>query len=218
MTNILLLGLGRWGVNHLRVLHSLPVELWVADAQPKQLAHARQLGISEANLSIRYQDFAARVDASVVVTPAEIHFGLCREFLNAGKDVFVEKPLTLNSSEAKELAELSAAKQRILQVGHIFRFDTASAWLHRAIQTGRFGRVNILRSNFSGFKRPRDDSGVTFADAIHFLDLFNYFLGRTLARVTAFMKDFLGRGSGFGDASLLSLEYQTAQGSTWGAD
>ena len=96
----------------------------------------------------------------VVVTPAQSHFPLCQEFLGAGKDVFVEKPITLVSAEAKALAELAERRQRFLQVGHIFRFDTATQWLHEAIQKGRFGRVQMLRSNFSGFKRPRNDSGI----------------------------------------------------------
>ena len=215
-TRILLLGLGRWGVNHLRVLHSLPVELFVSEVRPKQLEAARKLGIAESRLSTRFEDFAAKVDAAVIVTPAQTHFDLCRGFLDDGKDVFVEKPMTLVSSEAKQLAELGAKKQRVLQVGHVFRYDTASEWLRSAIQAGQFGRVNILRSNFSGFKRPRSDSGVTFADAIHFVDLFNYFLGATPARVTAVMKDLLGRGPGFDDASLISLEYETRRGTAWG--
>src|SRR5439155_23336531 len=139
-------------------------------------------------------DFVGRVDAAVVVTPAQTHFALCREFLDAGKDVFVEKPITLFSSEAEQLAQLATKQRRILQPGHIFRFDTASEWLRARIQAGQFGRVNILRSTFSGFKRPRNDSGVAFADAIHFVDLFDYFLGGTPKRVTAVMKDFLGRG------------------------
>ena len=71
----------------------------------------------------------------------------------------------------------------------------------------------MLRSNFSGFKRPRNDSGIMFADAIHFVDLFNYFMGKTPARVTAVLQDFMGRG--MDDASLLSLEYETERGTAW---
>lgn len=216
MTKVLLLGLGRWGANHLRVLNSLPIEFFVSDLQPKSLEAARKLGIKDDHITTNYRDFAGVVDAAVVVTPAQSHFPLCKEFLAAGKDVFVEKPITLVSDEARQLAELAAEKQRILQVGHIFRFDTATQWLKEAIAAGQFGRVQMLRSNFSGFKRPRNDSGVTFADAIHFVDMFNYFLGATPARVTAVMQDFMGRGPGFDDASLLSLEYATPQGTAWG--
>jgi len=214
MTRLLLLGLGRWGVNHLRNLNAMPVELYVAEVDGKRLEPARKLGLPEARLTTNYRDWVGKVDCVVVVTPAQTHFSICKEFLEAGKDVFVEKPITLVLSEARKLAELAAKHGRILQVGHIFRFDAASQWLREAIQGGQFGRVQMLRSNFSGFKRPRNDSGVMFADAIHFLDLFNYFMGQTPARVFANTQDFMGRG--MEDAALLSLEYDGGRGVTWG--
>ncbi len=214
MTKVLLLGLGRWGVNHLRNLNSMPVELYVAEVEPKRLEPARQLGVPEARLTTNYKEWIGEMDCVVVVTPAQTHFSICKEFLEAGKDVFVEKPITLGSDEAWELANLATQNKRILQVGHIFRFDPASEWLREAIRGGQFGNVQILRSNFSGFKRPRNDSGVMFADAIHFVDLFNYFMGRTPVRVFAKTQDFLGRG--MEDASLLSLEYKHDHGVTWG--
>ena len=213
MLKILLLGLGRWGVNHLRNLHGLPVELSVAEVDTKRLEPARKLGLPEARLLTNYKELLDKIDAVVVVTPAQTHFPICREFLEAGKDVFVEKPITLTSGEARQLAELADKQQRILQVGHIFRYDPASQWLCETIQAGQFGRVQMLRSNFSGFKRPRNDSGVMFADAIHFVDLFNYFMEKNPARVFAATQDFMSRG--MEDACWLSLEYQTAQGPTW---
>ncbi len=214
MTKVLLLGLGRWGVNHLRNLKAMAVELYVAEVDSRRLEPARKLGLPEARLTTRYEDFAGAVDCVVAVTPAQTHFTICRQLLEAGKDVFVEKPITLVSAEARQLAELAQKGGRILQVGHIFRFDPASQWLREAMQAGEFGRVRMLRSNFSGFKRPRNDSGVLFADAIHFVDLFNYLMGRTPARVFAVVQDFLGRG--MEDASMLSLEYASGDGVTWG--
>ena len=107
MTKVLLLGLGRWGVNHLRNLNSLPVELYVAEIGEKQLEPARKIGLPAERLTTNYQDFAGRVDCAVVVTPAQTHFPLCKKFLEAGKDVFVEKPLTLENDESKQLAELA---------------------------------------------------------------------------------------------------------------
>jgi len=213
MTKVLLLGLGRWGVNHLRNLNAMPVELYVAEIDARRLEPAHKLGIHETRLTTNYEELVDKMDCVVIVTPAQTHFSLCKEFLEAGKDVFVEKPITLVSQEAKELTELAEKHARILQVGHIFRFDPASQWLRDAIQAGQFGRVQILRSNFSGFKRPRNDSGVMFADAIHFVDLFNYFLGKTPSRVFAATHDFMRRG--MEDASLLSLEYRHADGTTW---
>lgn len=210
---ILLLGVGRWGVNHLRLLHSLPVELFVAEIHQERLAQARTLGIPDTHLFHNYHGISVSVDAMVVVTPANTHFELCREFLEAGKDVFVEKPITLRSEEARILVEIADRRKCILQVGHIFRYDPASQWLRDSIQQERFGRIKILRGNFSGFKRPRNDTGVTFADAIHFIDLFNYFMGRPPTRVNAIMKDFMGRG--MDDASLVAMDYDGADGTTW---
>ena len=213
MTKVLLLGLGRWGVNHLRNLNAMPVELYVAEMDSQHLEPARKLGLPDTRLTTNYKDWVSKVDCVIVVTPAQTHFHICQEFLEAGKDVFVEKPITLVSEEARRLTAIAVKRGRILQVGHIFRFDPASEWLRDAIQAGQFGRVQMLRSNFCGFKRPRNDSGVMFADAIHFVDLFNYFMGKTPARVLAATQDFLGRG--MDDASLLSLEYETDRGVTW---
>lgn len=210
---ILLLGIGRWGANHLRVLKSLPIELFVSELDRKRLDSARALGLDDQHLSTNYKDFAGRVDGAVVVTPAPSHFDLCQELLEAGKDVFVEKPITLESKHASALARLAKEKKRILQVGHIFRFDPASQWLRQAIQEKKFGRVKLMRGNFSGFKRPRNDSGVTFADAIHFVDLFNFFVGRAPSKITAHLQDFLGRG--MDDESLLAMEYPGPDGKIW---
>ena len=213
---LLLIGIGRWGANHLRVLHSLPVELFVSELDAKRLEAARKLGIPDSHLATDYKQFAAQADAVVIVTPAPTHFPLCREFLEAGKDVFVEKPLTLSPEESEQLAQLADQTGRILQVGHIFRFDPATQWIRDAMHAGKFGRVHILRGHFGGFKRPRNDSGVMFADGIHFVDLFNYFLNATPRSALAVHHDFMGRG--MEDVSLLSLEYETpraAPGPPW---
>jgi predicted dehydrogenase len=54
--------------------------------------------------------------------------------------------------------------------------------------------VNMIRGHFGGFKRPRNDSGVMFADGIHFVDLFNFILGALPKSVLAIHHDFMGRG------------------------
>jgi predicted dehydrogenase len=85
--------------------------------------------------------------------------------------------------------------------------------LRDAVQAGQFGRVNMVRGHFGGFKRPRNDSGVMFADGIHFVDLFNFILGALPKSVLAIHHDFMGRG--MDDVSFVSLEYDTPHGKTW---
>jgi predicted dehydrogenase len=207
MKRILLIGLGRWGVNHLRILKSMPLDLFVVDVDPKALAAAE---IPENHRGVNARALFRKIDAAVVVTPAPTHFEICGELLQMGKDVFVEKPITLLSREAKELSTLAERSGLILQVGHIFRFDPASLWMRDAIAKERFGKLKMLRARFSGFKRPRQDTGVTFADGIHFIDLFNFLLGATPGRVHAVLRDFLGRG--MDDESLIVLDYNRGDG------
>jgi predicted dehydrogenase len=116
------------------------VELFVADTAAERLDLARKAGLREARLSADPFAFKNAVDAVVVATPAQSHFDLCQEFLEAGKDVFVEKPITLESADAMRLVELAERRGRVLQVGHIFRFDSATQWMRDAIGPESSGR------------------------------------------------------------------------------
>jgi len=209
LKRILLIGLGRWGVNHLRILQSMPVELFVAESDAARLNSAN---LPQSHRTGDAASFFPIVDAAVVVTPAHTHFELCRGLLEAGKDVFVEKPITMTSPEAKALVDLAKRSESILQVGHIFRFDPASVWMRDAIAQNRFGEIKMLRANFCGFKRPRQDTGVTFADSIHFIDLFRFLLGRSPRRVHAVMRNFMCRDDEMDDESLIVLEYDGDSG------
>jgi predicted dehydrogenase len=206
---ILLIGLGRWGANHLRILQSMPIELFVAELDPAQLDSS---GVPPSHRTDDAYSLFPVIDAAVVATPANSHFTICRDLLKAGKDVFVEKPISLDPAHGEELTELAQRDGLILQVGHIFRFDPASIWMRDAIAQGHFGEVKMLRASFSGFKRPRQDTGVTFADGIHFIDLFQFLLGSSPGRVFAVMQNFFGRTDEMDDESLIVLEYAREAG------
>ncbi len=161
MKRILLIGIGRWGANHLRVLRSMPIELFVADHDDQRLS---SVDIPENHRSTDARSLFPKIDAAVVVTPAPAHFETCRELLEMGKDVFVEKPIALVSSEAKMLTELTEKRGLILQVGHIFRFDPASLWMRDAIDLFNFllgsppRRVHAVLRDFFG--RGMDDESL----------------------------------------------------------
>jgi UDP-N-acetylglucosamine 3-dehydrogenase len=99
MKRILLIGIGRWGVNHLRVLKSLPIELFVADRHEQRLS---SMDIPPSHRSTDARSLFPKIDAAVVVTPAPEHFETCRELLGMGKDVFVEKTDHVSVEGGKE--------------------------------------------------------------------------------------------------------------------
>lgn len=205
---ILLIGAGRWGANHLRTWLALGVDLWVVDANGKTLEKCAEAGVPCDRLGSSVRDFLVRVDAVDVVTPAETHPSLCSEAIAAGKDVFVEKPIALTAAEGEDLVRRAAAAGRILQVGHIFRYEPATVALRNVISSGRLGEIRWLKGNFSGFKRPRMDSGVMMADGIHFVDLFNHLLGRSPVAARARLLDLLDRG--MDDNAWAWLDYEGA--------
>ena len=202
---VLLVGLGRWGANHLRVLGELGVERWVADVSAERRAFAVKVGVAADHAVEDFRRALPHVDAVDIVTPADTHFALAAECLRAGRACFVEKPLTLTVDEARRLVGVVAATGRVLQVGHIFRFHPVTTVLRDRLAAGALGRVRYCTGRFTGFKRPRPDAGVTQTDAIHYFDLFAYLLGREATAVTATLRDHLGRG--LDDCSFTTVEY-----------
>ncbi len=202
---VLLIGLGRWGEKHLRVLGELGVELWVADVSAERRAFAVKAGVAADHAVEDFRRALPHVDAVDIVTPADNHLALAAECLRAGRDCFIEKPLTLTVDEGRQLVGIVAETGRVLQVGHIFRFHPVTTVLRDRLAAGALGRVRYCTGRFAGFKRPRADVGVTQTDAIHYFDLFAYLLGREATAVTATLRDHLGRG--LDDCSFTTVEY-----------
>jgi UDP-N-acetylglucosamine 3-dehydrogenase len=203
--DVLLVGLGRWGEQHLRVLSELGATVWVADPSASRRQWAVGQGIDPARATADFRSVLARVDAVDVVTPADSHRAIAEASLAAGRHCFVEKPLAVSVAAGRALVAAAAASERIVQVGHIFRFHPVTTALRAALAAGRIGRVRYATARFAGFKRPRTDVGVTHTDAIHYYDLFAHLLDREATRVSAIERDYLGRG--LDDMSLSTVTY-----------
>ena len=203
--NVLLVGLGRWGEKHLRVLGELGAVIWVADVSAERRGWAISRGAAPERVVEGYRAVLDRVDAVDVVTPADSHLAIAEACLGAGKPCFVEKPLTRTAAEGRRLVALAGESGRVVQVGHIFRFHPVTAALDGALAGGRIGAVRYATGRFSGFKRPRTDVGVFQTDGIHYADLFRHLLGREPTAVSALQRDFLGRG--LEDLSVTTVHY-----------
>lgn len=202
---VLLVGLGRWGEKHLRVLGELGVELWVADVSPERRAFAIRAGVPAERTVDDVGAALSEVDAVDLVTPADSHVTLATACLHAGKPCFIEKPLACTVSEGKALADTQAQTSGFVQVGHVFRFHPVTAVLQQWLASGELGTVRYCTGRFAGFKRPRMDVGVTMTDAIHYFDLFAHLLAERPVAVTASLRDHLGRG--LDDCSFSTVEY-----------
>ena len=203
--NVLLVGLGRWGEKHLRVLRELGATLWAADVSPPRLEWAQRQGVDPRRSVRDYREALAHVDAVDIVTPADSHRAIAGECLAAGRHCFIEKPLAATVADGQELEAAARAAGRVVQVGHIFRFHPVTATLRDALRGGRIGAVRYATGRFAGFKRPRTDVGVTHTDALHYFDLFAYLFDHPATRVAALQRDYLGRG--LDDLSVTIVHY-----------
>jgi len=159
-------GAGAFGRNHVRVLSRLPnVELMaVVDSN---LARAQEIAAAHGSRAFPTLDDAPQMDAAIVATPTGSHEEVATRLLNAGIDVLVEKPIATTSAAGERLARLAEEKARILQVGHLERFNPAVIALEKALTLPLFFEIHRL-SIFT----PRSlDVDVVLDLMIHDLDL-----------------------------------------------
>lgn len=205
--NVLQVGLGNFGKRHLEAWCRLGFcdRLWIAEIDQAKWKEAAPYGIPLSRLTGSVAEAMDRVQIVDIVTPTERHLEFCRQALEGGKDVFVEKPMTVTSAEARQLAELAEKSKRLIQVGYYYRFHPASQRLKAELRSGRFGKIRYVTGDFCGFKRARTDVGVTHTDGIHFLDLFNWLLESMPSEVYAICRDHFGRD--LEDFSIVLLTY-----------
>ena len=207
LPKILQVGLGGFGRNHLKAWHQMGMGdyLYLADLNPTLHAETKNFNFPKERIATDINDFIDLVDVVDIVTPSHNHFELCEMAISKGKDVFVEKPMTMTSDEAIQLTKILQESGKILQVGYYYRFHPGATRLRSLIKNGNLGEIRYLSGNFMGFKRARTDVGVTHTDGIHFIDLFNWLLSSIPDKIFAITRDHFSRG--LEDFSVVMLQY-----------
>jgi predicted dehydrogenase len=110
----------------------------VAVVDSRAQAREQVAGDVKARALSDYRELLGKVDAVSIVTPTPTHFAIARDFLEAGAHVLVEKPVTETPAEARELIALAQRAGRILQVGHLERFNAAILAAEPYLKSPRF--------------------------------------------------------------------------------
>ena len=181
MTTVAIVGYGYWGPNLLRNYMELPDTSvkWVCDMRPEVLEKARMrypaLQTTES-YDVVLND--ADVEAVVIATPISTHFALTKAALEAGKHVFVEKPMTASTVEARELLDLAERTGLTLMVGHTFVFSPPVRKLGDLIARGELGDIRFITSSRVNLGLHQKDVSVIWDLATHDLSILYYWLGR----------------------------------------
>lgn len=192
--SIAVVGAGYWGPNLVRNFARVQNGRLAAvcDLDPKRLAQLKSV-CPDARATPDYDSLLAddSIGAIVLATPARAHFEMARVALEAGKHVYVEKPLCLNSSHAAQLLELSKQRERVLMVGHLLEYHPAVEFLLDLVKSDEIGELRYLYSQRLNLGQVRADENALWSLAPHDISVANLLLGGNPQSVTASGQAFL---------------------------
>ena len=193
------IGVGRWGANVARNIAKMRCARLVSVCDSKICLAER----AAREWNVRVESDIGRVladktvDAVVIATPAGRHFEHTMAALDAGKHVFVEKPMAESVIEAKLLTERADALDLKLMVGHIFLYSDAVRNVKDHIDAGELGDIHRICCRRLNLGRVRDDSDVLWTLGPHDVAIINYWLGESPSRVSARGLSYMrGRSNG----------------------
>lgn len=179
---IAVIGAGQWGRNLVANLHALGALAAVAEgneairnelavrfpgialyADHRELLESDSLAKGEATAGVNRADVAG----VVVATPVPTHFAIARDAILAGKDVFVEKPLTLSLVEARDLVAMAQERGRVLMVGHLLLYQPAIQWIAAFLGSGGLGQVHAIHQERLNLGRARSVENVLWSFGVH---------------------------------------------------
>ncbi len=201
-------GLGYWGPNRLRALTELVgvSARAICDRNPDCLRDAsRRFPGAAGHTDVDVLLGDPELDAIIVATPADTHFEIASAALEAGKHVFVEKPLARSSQDAEKLAALSVDTGRVLMCGHTFIYSPPVRTVKRVIDSGELGELYFISSSRVNLGPYRSDVSVLWDLAPHDLSILLHWLERSPVSVSAVGRDVISPGTQ--DVAFVDLVY-----------
>lgn len=192
------IGTGYLGTFHTQKYASLPSTQLVAVVD-QSIGTARQIG---EPLGIRcesdYRRLLGEVDAVSIVVPTQAHYQIARDFLLSGTHVLLEKPMTSTTEQAEELIQIAAQESRVLQIGHLERFNPAILAMENLIQEPKF----IESHRLAPFQQRGTDVNVILDLMIHDIDLILSMVGSDIASIDAAGMDVLSNETDIANARI----------------
>ncbi len=201
-------GCGYWGPNLIRNFSLTPhcALKVLCDKSAGRLSHMRRLypnvGVTE-NFEELITD--PELGAIVIATPVRCHFPMAKAALEAGKHVFLEKPLARTQAEAEELVSLAEQKRLVIMVGHTFLFSPAVRRMKEIIDAGDIGQVQYISARRLNLGLYQKDINVAWDLAPHDISIILYLLEEFPFEVACHGSSHVGRC--VEDVMMMSLRF-----------
>jgi predicted dehydrogenase len=175
------IGVGYLGRFHAQKYASSPAAELVAVVDPSAGNREQVAAETGCRAVADYRDILGEIDAVSIATPTPLHYPIAQQCLEQGLHVLVEKPITTTLEEARSLVDTAARAGRVLQVGHLERFNAAILALEGTLGTPRFVESHRL----APFKERGTDVNVVLDLMIHDIDLIQSLVGAPIASIDA---------------------------------
>ncbi len=208
MSVVAVVGVGGWGKNLARNYYQMPAAQlkYICDLDQSRLDNlVAQLPGTGTTTSFSDVVGDDEIRAVVIATTAPTHYSLCRQALEAGKDVYVEKPFVLDVGEAEELIELADRLERVLMVGHLLEYHPVVRHLKAMIENNELGSIHYIYSQRVNLGTVREDENALWNFAPHDISIMLYLLGQEPTDVSARGQSYLQKG--IEDVVFLSLNF-----------
>ena len=181
---IAVIGCGVWGRNIVRNFYNLAVLKIVCDIDEENLKKVTEQ-YPGVEVTRDYNDIInnPEITAVAVVTPSHTHYKMVHAMLDAGKNVYVEKPISTVAQEAKDLTEVADSKGLVLMVGHLLLYHPAVNRLKMLIEEGALGDIVYAQSDRLNVNFFKNDRSVMWDLAPHDVSMMSYVTGKDPVRV-----------------------------------
>ena len=190
MISVAVIGCGYWGKNLVRNFGEIGALAAISDADPQAREQAMEAnGVPHREVDDIMGDKA--IDAVVIATPADTHHALALQALEAGKHVFIEKPIALTLEDAREIVDLACDRKRTLMVGHLLQYHPAFIKLKQMVKDDAIGELRYIYSRRLNIGKLRVHENVLWSFAPHDISMILSLVGHEPDHVVGFAGNFL---------------------------
>ena len=181
---VAVIGCGVWGRNIVRNFYNLNVLDTVCDIDDENLKKVTEQ-YPGVKVTKDFHDIInnENITGVCVVTPSHTHYKMVKAMLEAGKNVYVEKPISTVAEEARDLSQLAHEKGLVLMVGHLLLYHPAVNRLKMLIEEGTLGKIVYAQSDRLNVNYFKNDRSVMWDLAPHDVSMISYVIGKEPVKV-----------------------------------
>ncbi len=204
--NIAVIGCGHWGQNLVRNFFELGALAAICDSNVELAKqYAAQYSVNSYSFDQIINDDA--IEGVVLAVPASLHASLAVEAMNAGKHVYVEKPLTIDQIEARQMIDISKNQGVKLMVGHLLQYHPIFIKVREFVASDELGDLSYIYSNRLSFGKVRIEEDVIWSFAPHDISMILSLTGQSPELVRTESVNILS--SNITDKATIHMEFQS---------